>query len=418
MPSILLTVFVAVLLLIIGEALRPRYGLLQYPFLAACGFLGFLVPQAIGVIRAESASEAAISKSLLMCILCVIALHVGWNSRVPQAWLRPPAPLPPAALYWVGVSLLAVGLAAYLQIAAMSGGIASHYSVGGHYSLKWSGMPVVYSFFVQLLEPGFALAALCALRLKSKYRLVPPALAGFIFLASVVFLGRRTMLIWLCLALLSIGYFGGRLVAPRWVAVAVVPALALAIVIAPYYRRYSQIGADTGQIAALSPAASVNTVLNGAEAEFWTMAHIIEITARERLYDYGLGFYNAFVHIYVPKLLVGEEGKQALLLDAPSSTAYDSYEWRIPYGMVPGGPATAFAQFWYAGCVVYYFIARWMRYLWVRAAETDDILYQALYAASAVYGVTAALTDIYAIYMPFFQYFVPLAACNAWLRNR
>ncbi|MGE5645997.1 MAG: hypothetical protein ACM336_09425 [Acidobacteriota bacterium] len=418
MTPILLAILAAVLLFIAGEALRPRYGILQYPFLAASGLLGFVVPQAIGVARAGSAPDAAIARTLVMCILCAAAIHLGWNSRVPPAWLRPPSPIPTRTLYAIAVALIAIGLAAYLKITAMSGGLVAHYSAGGHYSLTWSGMPVVYSFFVQWLEPGFTLATLCALRLRSKFRLAPPAIAGLIFIASVVFLARRTMLVWLCLALPAIAWFARRWAPPRWAALAAVPVLAVAIVLAPYYRRHSPIGSDTGRLAALDPGAGVKAVLDGSDAEFWAMAHVIEITARERLYDYGVGFYNAFVLIYVPKLLVGEDGKRALLADAPSRTAYDSYEWRIPYGMVPGGPATAFAQFWYAGAIVYFFIARWMRFLWVRANETGDVVYQSIYAAGAVYGVTAAVTDMYAIYLPFFQYFLPLAALNEWFRKR
>jgi len=73
-----LGVLAGVAFLVCVKSLRFRSRILHLPSLVALAFLGFLGPQAIGVIRSGSAPWYAVCKVLLFSALCVAAVYWGW----------------------------------------------------------------------------------------------------------------------------------------------------------------------------------------------------------------------------------------------------------------------------------------------------------------------------------------------------
>jgi hypothetical protein len=344
--------------------------------------------------------ENGLVKALVMSILCLAAYYWGWHSPAPRKWLRASGSryrLP--WCYAIGAAFLLIGVLAFLRLASLSGGIAGHFSIRGNYALEWRGWPVVYAFFMDFLPPGLALTLLTALRLKTPWRFAMPAAALLIPLAYVVILGRRGGLVELGLLLLCVAYFARRWAPTPKLILAALPFLALAMFLAPQYRTYSQLGADREKLRQISPRETASQVLSGQATEFYTIAYSIHVTDLTRTFELGVGFYNTFIAIMVPKLIVGEEAKQALFIGTAGQPLHDNpLGWEIAYGMAPGGPSTAYRQFWFFGCLWFYVVARFLRYLYLRSIVSNDLLAQVFYIMLVPPSVAGIVADMYCGY--------------------
>ena len=402
--TFLLAAFGGACVLLLASGLRRRSGVFEFPFLAGGGLLAFLFPQALGLVTGgDPAPHDGMVRALLMSTLCALAIYVGWREKTPERWSAPAdREYPLRRLYGMGLGALAIGLAGFLKLVSLSGGIAAHYSTHGNYALEWKGMPVVYDFFSLFLIPGLLLCGLAGLAMGSKLRLIAPTIALTVHLAAIVFLGRRLVLVSVALSIGCLLYFGKGWAPPRRLALA--PLLAVAIWIAPEYRKHSQIGGDIERLREMDFHTLLGAAADGGQHEFWAMANYIHATTADGLYECGAGVYNIWVILFVPKLIVGEAGKAAMMI--PTRAAAGG--WQMPYGMVPTGPGSAYRQFWFYGCVWFYGLSRWMRYLWLRAGAGDRLA-QAGYMFLLTPAVTAVVSDMFAIYTPLFLFWIPLA---------
>lgn len=416
------------------KTLRVRSGILHLPFLATVGLLGFLGPQAVGVIRSGSAPWYAVCKFLLFACACLVALYLGWSAvrvSVPRPVNSGYQPLKQLRLFfWMGLLLEAVGVVGLWKLAGLVGGLRNFYLEAGGYSLEWRGAPVIYFFFADYLRPGGILIVLSALRLGSAARLVfaLPAVASD--LAAVILVARRTPLAGLLMVGLCLAYLTKRYMPPRW-ALAVVGAVAVsAIFNLPAYRRA---GGLLSSAPTTAGGGSIAQAINTGGTEFRDGSYLIQVTEETGAFHYGLGFYNSFVRYFVPRRLAGDEGKEHLLIDLPdaghvgprASEVANRYGWEIDPATVPTGPASVFQQFWYLGWICYYFLGRWLKGYWARAVA-GELWSQAVYAEALTFAVAAAVNDIYAIYLPVFKFVLPGAVAvrvagiraRAWASGR
>ncbi len=400
-PVCLLVLFGLTCLWLIVDGLKRRTGVIEFPFLAGCSMLGFLFPQAIGAVRnAERVPQDGLIKALVMCILCLAAVYWGWHARVPARWGKPSQlRCSPVLAYACAMVLLAISIIAFLRLASLSGGVVDFLSVHGAYALEWRGWPVAYAFFLQLLTPGLVLAFLSASRLRFPGRFVPPLLALGVPLASVLFLGRRGVLINLCMLGLCVAFFTRGWLPRPSLAVAAVPLLAATMFLAPYYRTYSEIGADRERLKEIPVEETMRETLAGQPAEFWTMSYIVQVTDITGSYEFGRGLYNTFIAEFVPKLIVGESVKESLFWGQPGNEYYEnSLGWVIPYGMVPTGPGSAYRQFWFLGALWFFLLARGLRYLFVRSLASGNLFIETAYVASLMPAISAVVNDMNAVY--------------------
>jgi hypothetical protein len=406
---LLLALFGSACVLLLAPVFHGRSAVLQFPFAAGCGLLGFLFPQAVGLVQDRGLTPGdGLVKALVMCTLTALAVYAGWHEGAPSRWSAPPRMCYPAGrLYWIGAAALGIGVAGFLNLAALSGGVAAHYSVSAT-PLVWRGLPVAYEFFAQYLVAGLALSGLAGLRLGGRLRLSLPALALAVEVAAVVFFGRRTVLVTVLASLGCILYFAKRWLPPRRLILCAAPLAALAMFIAPEYRKHSQIGGNLERLGQMDAATLLAPVADGGPHEFWAMANYIHVTAEDGLYECGAGLYNTFVLLFVPKLFVGEARKAALLIPVGG----DNLGWQMPYGMVPTGPGSAFRQFWFLGCLWFYGLSRLMRYLWMRAGS-GDLVAQATYTLLLTPAIASVVNDMYAVYPPVFMFLIPLAVLTS-----
>jgi hypothetical protein len=372
--------------------------------------LGFLFPQAVGLAgNPDAAPRDGVVRALIMCTLCALAVYAGWHEPAPARWSAPPrTSYPVNRLYAAGLLAVGVGLAGFLKLASLSGGIAAYYSVGGNYGLEWRGLPVVYDFFALYLTPGLVLCGLAGLLLGGRLRLLPAAAALAVQLAGIVFLGRRALLVSVVASVGCLLYFGRNWTPRRRLLLCAAPLLALAMFAAPEYRKHSQIGGDIASLSDTNSGALLGAAADAGQHEFWAMANYIHATAADDQYEYGAGVYNVLVQLFVPKLLVGEAGKAGMMIPARESPG----GWQMPYGMVPTGAGSAYRQFWFLGCLWFYGISRLMRYLWMRAGAGDRIA-QATYTFLLTPAVASVVNDMFAIYVPVFMFWIPLVVLTS-----
>lgn len=398
---LLLILFGLTCLWLIADSLSRRTGMIEFPFLAACGMLGFIFPQAVGVVRnPQGAPYGGLVKSLVMCILCLAAAYWGWHARVPARWRRPSRlRCAPGLAYACALALIAIGVVAFLKLASLTGGVTDYFSVHGAYALKWRGLPVVYTFFIGFITPGVTLAFLSAPRLRFPGRYIPPVLALGVPVGLIVFLGRRSNVVTLCTLVLCVLYFARGWLPRPWVAFVALPLLAAAMFLMPYYRAYSEIGANHAKLNEMPVKKTTQETLQGQQEEFWAMTYIVQITDLTGHYDFGRGLYNSFIQLFVPKLIVGKAGKESLYWGHPGEEYHENdLGWAIPYGMDPTGPGTAYHEFWFLGAIWFILLARGLRYLFVRSCASRNLFFQAAYAASLAPAIFSMITDMNAIY--------------------
>jgi hypothetical protein len=267
----------------------------------------------------------------------------------------------------------------------------------------------VYSFIASYLAPALVFCCLTAIKRRSILRLIPAGIVVAIQLATIIFLGRRSDTVSLFLSVACILYFARGWLPPRLLVYALMPLAAAGMFLAPAYRTHSEFEADRSALKNIDATATVESVFAGQRAEFWSLCYIVQITDDSALYHYGAGFYNELIFMFVPKLIVGEEGKAALVI--PVQYPYhiaNNYEWVIPYGMVPTGPGVAYEEFWFFGAALFYLLSRFLKYLWIRATEGGDLVSQGMYALTVTYAMSSLTNDLFAIYGPIFMFCLPI----------
>jgi hypothetical protein len=217
----------------------------------------------------------------------------------------------------------------------------------------------------------------------------------------IFILRRRTVLFDTAILILAAAWFARKYAPPRILLVAGAVFGAAAIYIAPYYRSHSQIGADNKKLREIDLRETMSKTVNGIEEEFYNAAWTIELTSRAGAYQYGAGIYNYLVASFVPKLIFNEQFKERLFIPSPTWDLVENNEsgWHIKYGANMSGPASAFVQFWFFGCLWYYALARFMRRLYLRAAPGNPFA-QAMYAACMVHAIQSIGNFMYMILNP------------------
>ena len=411
---VLLALFGASCLWLTADGLKRRGGIFEFSFLGGCGLFGFLFAQGVGVVsNAGMAPEAGVCKALIMSTLCAAALYFGWKMPLPKQPVNPfRLPFSMKWMYRIGVACIIVGTYGSIKLAGLFGGVLAVNAAPSRHAVVFRGLPVLYVFLSVYSYLGLILVTLTALRLRSWLHAAPAALPILHSLGDIVLAGRRTEFVLLGLILGCVLYFSRRVAPPRMLAVVLVSLAMLAMFLAPAYRSRTT-ARRWGQLGQISVSETMQRVFSGTEGEFWTEAYLMEVADTQGLYQFGMGFYNTFVKYFVPKLIVGEEFKQKLFVDVPTAlTAPNRFGWTVPYGMVPTGPFSVFEQFWYFGAACFFFLARWMKRLWIRALA-GDFWSQVIYSVTLTYAVAAVTTDFFSIYNPLFMFILPVTALTA-----
>ncbi|MFW6106738.1 MAG: O-antigen polymerase [bacterium] len=410
MAYFLLLLLIATALAMLCWGLSRRNGLLIYPTLAAGAWLGFVVPRFIGVMANPGRLPAGVwpdrgvELTLLMCVLCAAMSFVGYL-KPPRGWLPNRGRQPrrwrysSRRLFQAGLVLTLIGLVSFYRLTRLSGGILAHFSTEGHYSLEWRGLPVMYAFFIAFSAPGLILCLVATLHSPSRARWAGVMFAAIYPITRVVLLGRRAGFFTFALIVVLALYFVKRFSPPRWLIVPAVAVSFLVVQLAPAYRTYFRIGAETEKLREIDPMRSTEDVFRGERGVTETEYAVVQIAATHRAgrFNYGTNFYNRIIKNWIPRLIFSDAFKESLFLPRADHHAYMEryygYEW--PYGSFPTGYMDAFREFWFFGALIFYVIGAGFRALWMRADRGGLVaqilyIYFSYFAMSTVFqGVTA-----------------------------
>lgn len=404
--TVLLVGYFAVCFACVFRSTRHPDALLHFPLLTGASVLGFLAPQALGLVSGNlNLPDGAPERILFMSALCLLALLIGWEHRSRTV---PPENSPTRSrlvdCYWIMFLVYLVGVYFTFKLAGLSGGIRGMLSPAGN--IVFQGLPVIYLFFAMYASFTSVILAVLALRLRAYWMLAPSILNWTLALAVILVHGRRTPAFTLGVTLLSLAYFHHRWSLPRWVALFLIPAAFIIGAGAGAYRQQHE-GSFTEKMEKISFQAILQRNLEGERGELYHGAMAMATAARTGTFWLGIGFYNQLVWMYVPKILVGVDGKQDLYLKPLlGDTDANPYGFRPTPGTDFTGPARVFQEFWYFGCLIYYGLGRWMRSLY-EGALRGDLISEATYIL-ILPGVVATYTVEPASFFAIFVVICPL----------
>lgn len=412
MNVLLMLLCVLCAVLIMWGLLAPNR-LYRFPFLFGVAFIGFALPQMIGLsandeilINWGRLPEQALDMTILMSILSIAAMWVGDGRAMsaPQRGVNTLGDYDSRRLILASVTL--TGTALVINNIGLNLLDRDYIANLGN---QWSGPITIIMFLVNMQKYGHGLALLMFFYTGSPLALIT-AISGVVGTAFMMMsYGRRGAAIdMLFLVLLSL-WFTRRVMMPAWLLGMIFVAGALwSNAIGAFRGTADQ--ANSTFMEKLERVDLVNeftfTLTRGGH-EIGNAAMIIWCANNEGEYDFGKVHWNQLVHAYFPGQIFGHELKKALKLevrDLPKETL----GYVGPVGVTTTGMSDAFASFWYFGCIKF-FIIGYVMGRWYNRAMKGDIRSQLAYMTlmgSALHTVshgTSWLLNNY-IHMVIFSY--------------
>jgi hypothetical protein len=109
--------------------------------------------------------------------------------------------------------------------------------------------------------------------------------------------------------------------------------------------------------------------------EVFNAAKFMEAKAKANHYTLGLHFWNQLVFGYVPAQILGRQFKESLQFSLPDDAESAGFE--KSRGTCESGIAEAFMAFSYFGCLLFFVLGAFMRWLW-DGAVNGSVLHQFL----------------------------------------
>jgi hypothetical protein len=375
MNAFVLFLFTAVSVgLVIWGLARPGR-IYEYPFLVGAVWVGWFLPQAVGLLNDYSLPEGGYTLTIFVSTLCVVATFAGYSSQPKPlqalAWRLDPRRLLTVALFF-----------------SLVGSFFNFWMRGLPEELlrpetgTMTGLPTVLLFFASVQNYGFAIAALLYTKTRS-----PPALAICIYdlawsLVTVILSARRTPTIEIALVMLLSAWFGRGWIVPRWVAGAGVALATLAVTSIGFLR---SVMVDPHGVADHLPTweefTSIDFVGNlskitneGGEGAVELRNAIYNIAAANLtgIYNLGATYWNDIVFRYVPAQFLGAEFKSSLMIDVTNVAAW-VYMHEPKLGSTDTGVSDSFMAFWFFGPLVFFLVARIMGKLYRAGMEGHTI---------------------------------------------
>ncbi len=372
MLHILLMILLLECLFILTIAARKPVQMLEFPFLAAAVYVGYLMPQLFGVRNLIYLPEGGLETTILMAILCLAAVWVGFRVGLKR----------PASIFsWrfrrqrlvaASIVLSVLGAFFFFKISEMAPDVQVR--SGG----QWTGIITIYVLFSKMLTVGLALAILLIMD-----RFSPVLLSVLLFdlafyVDRIVIQGRRAAMAELALMVLMAVWFRRRVAPPRWVMFSLIVVGTLVINSIGDYRRLMMnenmewSGASIEDIFQIDFVGNLSGLLKGERQSYDVLNAIYRIEAAERLneFDYGLVHWNDLVRTFVPGQWVGYDIKDSLMMDG-EGPEYLAFGYIPRTGTTYGGISDSFVSFWFFGFIKFFLVAMVMGKLYISGMRGD-----------------------------------------------
>jgi hypothetical protein len=357
----------------------------QYPFLMSGIFIGFIVPQAAGLVYGvANIPEIAVCRVLIMCCLCIAMCWLGYQIPISHTLFRKPTfNFDRHKALKIGLIYVILSFIFWFLIFTLPGGY------GLRLTGTSSGLFTIYLFFARILTNlGFIIILLKLIEAPKFKYFVLTFIAAAIPLIRSIFFGRRSDIIFIFLAISLSLYFIRHLIPPRLI---IIFAIILSTVLIPF------LGEQRGILSGKWDNYEQLEVTNGLEnivkgesvLELRNAALVIDKTANTMSYGWGSLYWDTVVFRYIPAQFLGSEFKNSLYLGSKDSDfdLNEIYGYKIPEGSTLTGIGDSFTQFDYFGCLFFGFMATLFKIIWHKAYIYNDRLYQIVYMTICPYAM-------------------------------
>jgi hypothetical protein len=391
--------------------MRERSRMIQYPFLVAAVYLGWMLPQLLGLLHDPYLPEGALAKTIFMAILCLGALYWGYTTH-PR----------PARLFWwrfdeqrllIGSLVLSLlGAFFFFQVSRLAAEVTAAHSG------QWTGPITIYVFFSRLLTIGMVIAIILHM-IRPRWQTL--LIIGFdllFYLDRIIIKGRRAAMVELALIALMALWFHRRWLPPRWAVIAGLVGGALLINSIGDYRatmlgedRTTWSGAGLEDIMEIDYVGNLESLVRGEALinDLKNAAMNIEAVDQLLVFDYWLTLWNELVNSFVPGQWVGHDLKRSLMLDF-NNTARDHFGYLPHTGSTATGLSDSFQSFWYFGAIKF-FLAGLIMSRWYRAGVGGNIVAQMilmLIISDSLHLVTHSSQRFYMGFIEIAVFFLPV----------
>jgi hypothetical protein len=394
---------------------RPG-GICEFPFLAGAVFGGWVLPQAVGLLNDTTLPAGALTKTLLMSVLCLAMGVAGY--RVAGRVRGSP-------LLWEGmyvserrITMAAAGMAVLgSYFLFMIGRLPSEMTAGA-----WSGLPVRYHFFGKMVNVGFALGVILYLTTRSRLALGAAFFAGTFLAQKILFGGRRGVAVEFAMVVLCGLWFVRRWTPPRWSVPVLLTAGTLFTFSTGQYRSSVLHRADasttlTQRILRVDYTENMNQVLTQGAPELRNAAFRIASKDRNWDFDYGRSLWNSLVFRYVPAQIVSRRAKESLLFELPPEEVSSTFGYIESFGTTRTGMSDTFESFWYFGSITFFLIGYVMHRLY-GAAEGGCFVSQVFYVLVVGYALHAITHSTHWFWLAWPHMLLFMVPVLVWSRAR
>ncbi|MFE0756600.1 hypothetical protein ACFW16_21735 [Inquilinus sp. NPDC058860] len=348
------------------QGLRRRGGIYGFPFLAGATFLGFIVPQMVGLAHDRFLPVGAFEQTAVFTILCAVMCGVGWAAGDRPAtgfrWM-----FDEKRLLYVAAGMSLLGAYFYFAL--------SRLPAEARMSTMPTGTAVMYLFFARMLTYGFMLSVLCFGRRPSRIALAIALFDSLFVIDRILMGGKRGEFIEFGMAILLVAWFQRGWVLPRTLAVGAVLLAILGLNSIGDYRNNTrqQNGPTIEGVSSIDVLGNFRTVLQNGGPEMRNAIYLMDAQSKAQDWDYGIYHWNVLVWNFVPAQLVGQTFKQSLVIPT-----FDDRNYVPDLGSTETGMADAFGSFYYLGAFKFFLVAYFLSRVY-RAACSGWALAQIIY---------------------------------------
>lgn len=251
-----------------------------------------------------------------------------------------------------------LGLLGFFGLMLRSGGLQNYFFGLAFYQQELTGITVWLIFLSRFIYPAIAAMALIAALRPNRLTLILLAVLALFPLMNVVFLFRRSDMVYLGFIAIHVLIMSGRMRVNRIVALASIAVFAVLITLFPYFRQQS-IATVTGWNYRTAEMSIRDRIADSFEVseddEIVRAASTIDVAYRSGRLEFGAFIWNSMVNQFVPATLVGAEAKRSLLLGQgwSSDRAQSYFDQEDFFYVAPMGFAQAYEQFGPFGWIIF-----------------------------------------------------------------
>lgn len=340
----------------------------QFPFFMAAIIIMFILPQVTALINNPGpVTPQMIVQVLIMTCLCLIMCCVGYNFAPNRKLLyKFQNHLDEKKLLNAGMFLTAVGCVFGILTRAEAGNFQK--------AQAWTGSITIFVTFAAVIYVGFAIFLLQLLQKPSAINIAGTVIAAFPIIQTVLNGRRQPTMTFLIIIGFCI-WFRLKLAPPRWVVIISIIAGVYVIPMLAGLRGnfWTLVFQQDWETLKIIADLSFNSLQSGKILELRNAALAMDAATLSNKYEYGAGYWNAFVFQYIPGQILGYDFKNSIQFSINRELIIRSYGYVFTVGTTWTGIGDSYLQFGYFGSLIFAVIGNLFKTLWVSSVYHRSI---------------------------------------------